>query len=158
MSACGARVCGAGRGCERQRALTSVLATVVRTVIPRLTDLAVLAVGSLPRLQRLAAGGLPRVTDNALFFVAEHAFELQDLHMSFCGGLSLEGVRAVLRRLGRLEQVSLSGVSVMRRRGIRRFSERAPEVRRAVRRAGAADGGFHLRGSTGVRRGKAGDI
>ena len=91
-----------------------------------------LAVGSLPRLQRLAAGGLPRVTDNALFFVAEHAFELQDLHMSFCGGLSLEGVRAVLRRLAGLARLDVTGVPAMRRRGIGRFSEGPPEVRVCV--------------------------
>ena len=130
----------------------------MRAVMVQLTDLGVLALASLPRLRRLAAAGRPRLTDNALGFVAEHAAGLEELHLPYCGGVGLDGVRAVLRRLGRLEQVSLSGVSVMRRRGIRRFSERAPEVRRAVRRAGAADGGFHLRGSTGVRRGKAGDI
>ncbi|KAI0774587.1 RNI-like protein [Fomes fomentarius] len=92
-----------------------------------LTDLVVLELASLPRLERLAAAGLPRLTDHAAFFLAEHAFELEQLHLSYCVRLSLDGVRAMLRRLTKLERLSLTGVPAMRRRGVRRFSERPPE-------------------------------
>lgn len=101
---------------------------IVATVMTRLTDLVVLELASLPRLERLAAAGLPRLTDHAAFFLAEHAFELEKLHLSYCVRLSLDGVRAILRRLTKLERLSLSGVPAMRRQGIRRFSERPAEV------------------------------
>ena len=107
-------------------------ARTARAVAAGLTDLSVLELASLPRLQRLSAAGLPRLTDNALFFMAEHAPELEQLHLPYCGGVHLDGVRAVLRRLARLEQVNLSGVPAMRRLGIRRFSESPPEVRTVV--------------------------
>ena len=85
--------------------------------------------GSLPRLQRLAASGLPKVTDGALLFLAEHALELEELQLAFCEQLTLHGVRAVLRRLSKVPQLSLSGIPAMRRRGLRRFSELPLEVR-----------------------------
>ena len=92
-------------------------------VIPGLTDLAVLELATLPRLQRLAAAGLPLLTDHAAFSLAEHAFGLAHLHLSFCARLTLDGVQALLRRLTKLEHLSLSGVPAMRRRGVARFSE-----------------------------------
>ena len=98
----------------------------------QLTDLGVLALASLPRLRRLAAAGLPRLTDNALGFVAEHAAGLEELHLPYCGGVGLDGVRAVLRRLAGLARLDVTGVPAMRRRGIGRFSEGPPEVRVCV--------------------------
>ncbi|KAI0658490.1 hypothetical protein C8Q70DRAFT_934064 [Cubamyces menziesii] len=102
--------------------------------IPNLSDLAVLELASLPGLQRLGAAGLPRLTDNALSFLAEHASSLEALHLPYCIQLTLDGVRAVLRRLanngsttGKLEELSLTGIPALRRRGVRRFSERPPE-------------------------------
>ncbi|KAI0329539.1 RNI-like protein [Cubamyces sp. BRFM 1775] len=100
--------------------------------IPNLSDLVVLELASLPGLQRLGAAGLPRLTDNALCFLAEHASELEALHLPYCIRLTLDGVRTILRRLatgntGKLEELSLTGVPALRRRGIRRFSERPPE-------------------------------
>ena len=91
--------------------------------MPRLTDLAVLELATLPRLTRLAAAGLPRLTDHAAFFLAEHAPGLAYLHLSFCVRLTLDGVQTLLRRLTKLEHLSLSGVPAMRRRGISRFSD-----------------------------------
>ncbi|KAI9064857.1 RNI-like protein, partial [Trametes sanguinea] len=95
--------------------------------IPTLSDLVVLELASLPRLQHLAAAGLPRLTDNTLFFLAEHTSELETLHLSYCTRLTLDGVRAVLRRLTQLARFNLSGVPALRRRGVRRFSEPPPE-------------------------------
>ncbi|CDO75894.1 hypothetical protein BN946_scf184523.g3 [Trametes cinnabarina] len=97
------------------------------TFVPAVSDLSVLELASLPRLQHLAAAGLPRLTDNVLFFLAEHTPDLETLHLSYCSGLTLDGVRAVLRRLTKLSQLDLTGVPAVRRRGIRRFSARPPE-------------------------------
>lgn len=99
------------------------------TVIPKLSDLSVLEFASQPRLERLAAAGLPLLTDEAAFFLAEHAFELEMLHLTFCSRITLDGVRAMLRRLTKLQHLGLSGVPAMRRRGVRQFSEAPPEVR-----------------------------
>ncbi|TBU46010.1 RNI-like protein [Dichomitus squalens] len=99
------------------------LRSVDISFMPRLTDLAIQELATLPRLRRLAAAGLPRVTDQAAFFLAEHARGLAQLHLSFCTRLTLEGVRALLRRLAELEHLSLSGVPALRRRGVSRFSE-----------------------------------
>ncbi|KAI9000708.1 RNI-like protein [Trametes punicea] len=95
--------------------------------IHSLSDLAVLELAALPRLQRLAAAGLPRLTDNAVCFLAEHAAALETLHLSYCAQLTLDGVRALLRRLGKLEHLGLCGVPALGRRGVRRFSEAPPE-------------------------------
>ncbi|KAH9943157.1 RNI-like protein [Epithele typhae] len=92
----------------------------------QLTDLAVLALSGLERLRSLAAGGLPKVTDQALFALAEHGAALSELHFPFCPKLTLEGVKVVVRRLGGLEELGLSGVPALRRQGIRRFSELPP--------------------------------
>ncbi|OSD04517.1 RNI-like protein [Trametes coccinea BRFM310] len=91
--------------------------------IPTLSDLVVLELASLPRLQHLAAAGLPRLTDHALCFLAEHTPSLETLHLSYCTQLTLDGVRAVLRRLTKLAHLNLTGVPALRRRGVRRFSE-----------------------------------
>ncbi|KAI0776135.1 RNI-like protein [Trametes elegans] len=103
------------------------LQTVDISFIPALSDLVVLEISALPRLQQLAAGGLPKLTDNAALFLAEHALELELLHLADCTRLTLDGVRAILRRLQKLEHLGLSGIPAMRRRGVRRFSEPAPE-------------------------------
>ncbi len=97
-------------------------------VIPGLTDLAILEFASKPRMERLAAAGLPGLTEQAAFFLAEHAFGLGQLHLGYCPRLTLDGVRTMLRRLTKLEIVGLSGVPAMRRMGVRRFSEKPPEV------------------------------
>lgn len=96
--------------------------------MPRLTDLAVLALASLPRLERLAAAGLPKLTDQAAFALAEHAPVLAHLQLSYCVRLTLDGIGALLRRLTKLQELSLSGVPAMQRRGVRRFSDRPHEV------------------------------
>ncbi|KAI0722349.1 RNI-like protein [Cerioporus squamosus] len=103
------------------------LQSVDVSFISGLTDLAILELASQPRLERLAAAGLPKLTEQAAFFLAEHAFELEQLHLSYCPRLTLDGVRTMLRRLTKLANVGLSGVPAMRRMGVRRFSEKAPE-------------------------------
>ncbi|KAI0960473.1 hypothetical protein AcW1_004979 [Taiwanofungus camphoratus] len=124
------------RGCPR---LKSVEVSFNR----RLRDLSLLELASLPQLRRLAAVGLPRVTDVALLFLAEHAGALARLHLSQCKRLSLGAVHVAVRRLAALEHLSASGVPALEhlsasgvpaleRPGVERFSERAPEVRAAL--------------------------
>ncbi|KAL1940001.1 hypothetical protein VTO73DRAFT_9336 [Trametes versicolor] len=103
------------------------LQSVDISFITKLSDLSVLEFASQPHLQRLAAAGLPLLTDEAAFFLAEHAFELQMLHLTFCSRITLDGVRAMLRRLTKLQHLGLSGIPAMRRRGVRQFSEAPPE-------------------------------
>ncbi|RPD66849.1 RNI-like protein [Lentinus tigrinus ALCF2SS1-7] len=103
------------------------LRSVDISFIPGLTDLAILEFASQPNLTRLAAAGLPKLTEQATFFLAEHAFELEQLHLSYCPRLTLVGIRTMLRRLTKLMNVGLSGVPAMRRMGIRRFSQEPPE-------------------------------
>lgn len=110
-------------------ALTALLLHA-RLVIPKLTDLAILELASQPSLERLAAAGLPNLTEQAAFFLAEHAFELEQLHLSYCPRLTLDGIRVILRRLTKLVNVGLSGVPAMRRMGVRRYSAKPPEVSR----------------------------
>ncbi|KAH9833766.1 uncharacterized protein C8Q71DRAFT_860039 [Rhodofomes roseus] len=89
-----------------------------------LTDLAILELGTLPRLQRLSASGLPRLTDNALLFLAEHAESLQRLHFCQCRHITLDAVHVLLRKLSGLKHFSVSGVPALRRTGIERFSDK----------------------------------
>lgn len=109
--------------------ISRTLAMALRVpVMPRLTDLTVLALASLPRLARLAAAGLPKLTDQAAFFLAEHAPALEHLHLSYCVRLTLDAVQTLLRRLTKLQSLSLSGVPALQRRGVRRFADRPREV------------------------------
>ncbi|KAH9927270.1 uncharacterized protein B0H18DRAFT_1003809 [Fomitopsis serialis] len=89
-----------------------------------LTDLAILELATLPQLQRLSASGLPRLTDNALLFLAEHAESLQRLHFSQCRRITLDAVHVLLRKLNKLEHFSASGVPALRRAGVERFSDK----------------------------------
>ncbi|KAH8094915.1 hypothetical protein BXZ70DRAFT_344105 [Cristinia sonorae] len=91
-----------------------------------LTDLTVLELGSLSELNRLCATNIPSITDNAVLFLAEHAPHLADLHLSYCPNISLEAVHTLILRLTVLEQLSVSGIPSMKRKGVRKFSESAP--------------------------------
>ncbi|KZT70356.1 RNI-like protein [Daedalea quercina L-15889] len=89
-----------------------------------LTDLAILELATLHQLQRLAASGLPRLTDNALLFMAEHAESLERLHVCQCRRLTLDAVHILVRKLAKLEHLSASGVPALRRAGVERFSDK----------------------------------
>ena len=93
-----------------------------------LTDLAVLELGTLPQLQRLAASGLPYLTDNALFFLAEHAESLLRLHVCQCRRLTLDAIHVLVRKLNKLEHLNASGVPALKRAGVERFSDKPSVV------------------------------
>ena len=58
-------------------------------VCRHLTDMAVFELASLANLQRLSLVRVQKLTDNAVFFLAEHATGLERLHLSYCDRLSL---------------------------------------------------------------------
>ncbi|GJE84559.1 RNI-like protein [Phanerochaete sordida] len=105
------------RACPRLRHLGISYCT-------QLTDMSIMEVTSLEKLQHLAMAGLPKVTDNSIEFLAEHATVLAQLKISGCTRLSLEAVHRLLRRL-KLERLEVS-IPAMARPGTKRFSERAP--------------------------------
>ncbi|CCM02331.1 uncharacterized protein FIBRA_04423 [Fibroporia radiculosa] len=102
------------------------LRTVDLSFNARLTDLTLLELATLPQLERLTLVGLTRLTDNAVFFLAEHTTTLERLQLSLCKRLSLEAFHVLVRKLPKLEQLSASGVPALKRIGVDRFSERVP--------------------------------
>jgi len=102
-------------------------------VCSNLGDLAVLELATLPSLRRLSLVQLAKLTDNAVFFLAEHTPTLERLHLSHCDGLSLDSIHHAIRKLPELVHLSATGIPALARPGVERFSERAPQV----------SGGFH---------------
>ncbi|KAL0949370.1 hypothetical protein HGRIS_009439 [Hohenbuehelia grisea] len=91
-----------------------------------LTDMSVFEVAGLVNLQRLNLVRVQKLTDLALYALAEHATGLQRLHLSYCDRLSLESIHLLLKRLVRLQHVTATGIPALRRRGVERFSDPAP--------------------------------
>src|SRR5258708_3380291 len=88
-----------------------------------LGDLAVLELATLPSLRRLSLVQLRKLTDNSVFFLAEHTPTLERLHLSQCDGLSLDSIHHVIRKLPELVHLSATGIPALTRPGVERFSE-----------------------------------
>lgn len=82
----------------------------------------------LPNLRRLSLVRVHKLTDIAIFALAEHAIDLERLHLSYCDNLSLDAVHLLLRRLDRLQHLTATGIPSLRRKGVHRFSEATPTV------------------------------
>lgn len=91
--------------------------------------MSVLELAGLPHLRRLNLFRVRRITDNAVFFIAEHTTGLERLNLSYCDGLSLDAIHLLMQKLGRLQRLTVTGVSSLERLGIKRFSDRCPAVR-----------------------------
>jgi hypothetical protein len=87
---------------------------------------------SLTGLKRLSLTGLQKITDIAIYTIAEHAAELERLHLSYCGSISLDAIRTLLNCLQKLQQVVLTGVPSFQIEGVVQFSEPPPAVRSGV--------------------------
>ena len=98
------------------------------TVCSNLGDLAVLELATLPSLRRLSLVQLDKLTDNAVFFLAEHTPTLERLHLSHCNGLSLDSIHHAIKKLSELVHLSATGVTALSRPGVERFSERPSQV------------------------------
>ena len=97
-------------------------------VCSNLGDMAVLELATLPSLRRLSLVQLDKLTDNAVFFLAEHTPTLERLHLSHCTGLSLDSIHHAIRKLPELVHLSATGVPALSRPGVERFSERPSQV------------------------------
>lgn len=97
-------------------------------VCRNLTDMSVFELAALPGLRRLSLVRVQKLTDIGLHSLAEHASELERLHLSYCDRLSLDAMHLLLRKLQRLEYFAATGVPCMRRKGVQRFSETTPKV------------------------------
>lgn len=97
-------------------------------VCRNLTDMSVFELAGLSNLRRLSLGRVHKLTDIAIFALAEHATGLERLHLPHCEQISLEGIQLLLDKLGNLQHLNATGISALRRKGIHRFSEVPPSV------------------------------
>ncbi|KAF7301819.1 Carbohydrate esterase family 9 protein [Mycena indigotica] len=96
-----------------------------------LTDLAVFCLAELRYMRRLSLVRVHRVTDIAIFALAEHALDLERLNLSYCDRLSLDALHLLLKRLMRLQNFAATGIPSLKRKGVHRFSDMAPPVRKS---------------------------
>ncbi|KIY49376.1 RNI-like protein [Fistulina hepatica ATCC 64428] len=90
-----------------------------------LTDLTILELANL-QIQRLSVVRVQRLTDMAIYALAEHTRTLERLHMSYCDNITLNAVHFLLKKCPNLIHLSATGVPSFRRKGVRRFSGSPP--------------------------------
>jgi F-box and leucine-rich repeat protein GRR1 len=88
----------------------------------------VLELAELGSLRRLSLVRIHKLTDIAIFALAEHAVRLERLHLSYCDHISLDAIHLLLRKLDGLRHLTATGIPSMRRKGVQRFSEPTPVV------------------------------
>ncbi|KXN89581.1 SCF E3 ubiquitin ligase complex F-box protein grrA [Leucoagaricus sp. SymC.cos] len=88
-----------------------------------LTDMSIFELAGLESLRRLSLVRVPKLTDMAIYALAEHATSLERLHLSYCESLSLESIHALTKNLKRLYYLTATGVPSLKRKGIERFTE-----------------------------------
>lgn len=91
--------------------------------------MSVFELAGLEKLHRLVLVRVPKLTDNAIYYLGEHARSLERLHLSYCDRISLKALHHLLRHAPRLNHLTATGVPAARRMGLSRFSDRAPQVR-----------------------------
>lgn len=92
--------------------------------------MSVFELAGLKGLRRLSLVRVHKLTDIAIFSLAEHALLVERLHLSYCDRLSLQAIQFLVRKLEHLEHLTATGVPSCRRKGIQRFSDAAPQVGR----------------------------
>lgn len=102
--------------------------TVQLPVCRHLSDMAIFELSGLSHLRRLSVMRVHKLTDIALFALAEYAAGLEQLNISYCDRLSLEAIHLLLRQLMSLEYFTATGVPCMKRPGLERFSDSPPPV------------------------------
>ncbi|EGN93025.1 hypothetical protein SERLA73DRAFT_116413 [Serpula lacrymans var. lacrymans S7.3] len=93
-----------------------------------LTDMSVFELGTLPNIQRLSLVRVHKLTDNAVYFLAEHTPNLERLHLSYCDRISLDSAHRLMRNLQNLQHLTATGVPSFRRKGVSRFSDTPPRT------------------------------
>ncbi|KAJ7498754.1 hypothetical protein FB451DRAFT_1202914 [Mycena latifolia] len=91
-----------------------------------LTDMSVFCLAELRGIRRLSLVRVHKLTDIAVFALAEHALDLERLNLSYCDRLTLDAVHLLVRRLVRLQNLSAAGIPAFKRKGVHRFSDPAP--------------------------------
>lgn len=102
--------------------------------------MSVFELAGLENLHRLVLVRVPKLTDNAIYYLGEHARSLERLHLSYCDRISLKAIHHLLRNTPRLNHLTATGVPAARRMGLSRFSDRAPEVSSGLVDERGADG------------------
>ncbi|KAJ7682629.1 hypothetical protein DFH06DRAFT_1161692 [Mycena polygramma] len=92
-----------------------------------LTDMSVFCLAELRGIRRLSLVRVHKLTDIAVFALAEHAVDLERLNLSYCDRLTLEATHLLLKRLVRLQNLSATGIPSFKRPGVHRFSDPPPE-------------------------------
>lgn len=92
--------------------------------------MSVFCLAELRGIRRLSLVRVHKLTDIALFALAEHALDLERLNLSYCDRLTLDAAHLLLKRLLRLQNLSVTGIPSFKRKGVHRFSDPAPAVRR----------------------------
>jgi F-box and leucine-rich repeat protein GRR1 len=98
------------------------------TVCRNLTDMSVFELAGLDSLRRLSLVRVQKLTDIAIFALAEHAIKLERLYLSYCDHVSLDAVHLILKKMTRLEHLACTGVPSMKRLGVHRFVDPLPPV------------------------------
>ncbi|KAK0206390.1 hypothetical protein DFS33DRAFT_1314407 [Desarmillaria ectypa] len=91
-----------------------------------LTDMAVFELASINSLRRLSLIRVHKLTDIAIFALAEHAIALERLHLCYCDRLSLDAIHLLLKKLDHLQHLTVTGIPSFQRRGVHRFSDPPP--------------------------------
>ncbi|KNZ74810.1 SCF E3 ubiquitin ligase complex F-box protein grrA [Termitomyces sp. J132] len=82
-----------------------------------LTDMSVFEFASLKGLRRLSLVRIQKLTDIAIFALAEDAICLERLHLSYCDRLSLDAIHELLRSRRGLQHLTATGIPACRREG-----------------------------------------
>ncbi|KAF9076823.1 hypothetical protein BDP27DRAFT_1312648 [Rhodocollybia butyracea] len=90
-----------------------------------LTDMSVFELAGLASLRRLSLIRV-HITDIAIFSLAEHAWTLERLYISYCDHVSLDAIHTLLKNLTRLQHLSATGIPSLKRKGVARFSDPPP--------------------------------
>lgn len=91
--------------------------------------MSVFELAALKGLRRLSLVRVHKLTDIAIFSLAEHAATLERLHLSYCDRLSFEAIHLLLKKLDHLQHFTATGIPSCKRKGIERFSDVPPTVR-----------------------------
>ncbi|KAH7887608.1 hypothetical protein F5I97DRAFT_1804868 [Phlebopus sp. FC_14] len=100
-----------------------------------LTDMSVFELAGLQRLHRLVLVRVPKLTDNAIYFLADHTPSLERLHLSYCDRISLKALHHLIRNNPNLNHLTATGIPAARRTGLSRFSDPPPETLDADQRS-----------------------
>lgn len=94
--------------------------------------MSVFELSGLASLRRLSLIRVHKLTDIAIFSLAEHAWALERLYISYCDHVSLDAIQLLVKNLARLQHLSATGVPSLKRKGVQRFSDPPPDVRNIV--------------------------